>query len=61
MAIKSKILESRCDIVCLQETKKEVFDIGFVLQHLIVLNLCHLTELQVAQLSLGKEVDSVDK
>jgi hypothetical protein len=29
-AIKSKILESSCDIICHQETKKEAFDISFI-------------------------------
>jgi exonuclease III len=30
MVIKSKIMESCCDIICLQETKKEFFDQGFI-------------------------------
>jgi exonuclease III len=30
MAIKSKIMESCCDIICLQETKKEFIDQGFI-------------------------------
>jgi exonuclease III len=29
-AIKSKISETGCDIVCLQETKKELFDLSFI-------------------------------
>jgi hypothetical protein len=31
-AIKSKILETSCDIICLQETKKELFDRIFIKQ-----------------------------
>lgn len=29
-SIRDKIVESRCDIVCLQETKREIFDISFI-------------------------------
>jgi exonuclease III len=29
-AVKNKILQSACDIVCLQETKKEMFDLHFL-------------------------------
>lgn len=29
-AIKSKALEAKCDIMCLQETKRESFDIQYV-------------------------------
>jgi exonuclease III len=31
-AIKSKILETNCEIICLQETKKENFDQSFIRQ-----------------------------
>jgi exonuclease III len=29
-SIRDKIVESQCDIVCLQETKKEIFDLVFI-------------------------------
>jgi exonuclease III len=29
-AIRSKIIETKCDIICLQETKKETFDQNFI-------------------------------
>lgn len=29
-AVKSKVSESKCDILCLQETKKEFFDLAYV-------------------------------
>lgn len=29
-SIRDKIVESQCDIICLQETKKELFDLAFV-------------------------------
>lgn len=29
-AIRSKIMESNCDIVCLQETKRELFDLAYL-------------------------------
>jgi exonuclease III len=49
-AIRSKILESSCDIVCLQETKKESFDSqlsrNFVLQGWIILNFFHPLAIQ---------------
>jgi exonuclease III len=30
LAIRSKIMETKCDIICLQETKKENFDQNFI-------------------------------
>lgn len=29
-SIRNKIVESQCDIVCIQETKREVFDLPFI-------------------------------
>jgi hypothetical protein len=45
-AIRSKIVESNCDVVCLQETKRESFDSQYVKNFCplpwIALNLSHL-------------------
>jgi hypothetical protein len=29
-SLRSKILESKCDIVCIQETKREIFDQAYL-------------------------------
>jgi hypothetical protein len=49
-AIRSKINETSCDILCIQETKREFFDeayiIFFVPRPLILLNMSHQLELR---------------
>jgi hypothetical protein len=55
LAIRSKIMETKCDIICLQEIKKKKILIKTSLesithQPLIALNLSHLLVIRVAQL-----------
>jgi hypothetical protein len=58
-AIKSKILEMNCDIVYLQETKKENFDQSFIKKFYPSTfgNLYHIMVHQVAQSLSRKVVD----
>jgi hypothetical protein len=61
--IRDKISESGCDIVCLQETKKEFFDIQFIKkfvpQHLIALNIFLPLELQGGSLQSENHISSL--
>jgi exonuclease III len=42
LALQNKIEESQCDILCLQETKKEDIDMGFIKKlYPTNLSLCH--------------------
>jgi hypothetical protein len=44
-AVKNKILQSAYDIVCLQETKKEMFDLHFLKMSILVVSIVLSTSL----------------
>jgi hypothetical protein len=58
-AIRSKINESSCDTLCIQETKREFFDSAYIKKicvpgPLILLNMSHRVELREASYPFGK-------
>jgi hypothetical protein len=59
--IKSKIQETSCDIICLQETKREFFDLAFIKNfcpwHMIALNTFPPRVPLVASSPFGKAQD----